>query len=174
MIHLSLDELKLIAKNRDIKDYENKSEKDLIKILSEPKPKITILKKKIKEIKYNFSELRHRFSKKEIYKSKKSFQDIKKNRNLSTVEIRETEKNLIELENSLLFKKFHYDDYNNEYKKIKSVRRLILGLNKDYYKPRKTDDSFAGKKIATQNIRAEEIDIDIYHQKNILIWLDHI
>ena len=34
MIHLSLDELKLIAKNRDIKDYENKSEKDLIKILS--------------------------------------------------------------------------------------------------------------------------------------------
>ena len=34
MIHLSLDELKLIAKNRDIKDYESKSEKDLIKILS--------------------------------------------------------------------------------------------------------------------------------------------
>ena len=34
MIHLSLGELKLIAKNRDIKDYENKSEKDLIKILS--------------------------------------------------------------------------------------------------------------------------------------------
>ena len=34
MIHLSLDELKLIAKNRDIKDYENKSEKDLIKTLS--------------------------------------------------------------------------------------------------------------------------------------------
>ena len=34
MINLSLDELILIAKNRDIKDSENKSEEDLIKILS--------------------------------------------------------------------------------------------------------------------------------------------
>ena len=32
MINLSLDELKLVAKSRNIKDYENKSEKDLIKI----------------------------------------------------------------------------------------------------------------------------------------------
>ena len=31
MIILSLDELKLIAKDRGIKDYENKSEDDLIK-----------------------------------------------------------------------------------------------------------------------------------------------
>ena len=30
--------------------------------------------------------------------------------------------------------------------KIKSVRRLFKGFNKDHYKPRKTDDSFAGKK----------------------------
>ena len=34
MISLSLDELKLVAKNRGIKDYKNKSEDDLIKILS--------------------------------------------------------------------------------------------------------------------------------------------
>ena len=39
MINISLDELKLVAKNRNIKDYENKSEEDLIKILSKPKPK---------------------------------------------------------------------------------------------------------------------------------------
>ena len=39
MINLSPDELKLIAKNRDIKDYKNKSEEDLIKILSEQKLK---------------------------------------------------------------------------------------------------------------------------------------
>ena len=36
MIDLSLNKLKLIAKNRGIKDYKNKSEDDLIKILSEP------------------------------------------------------------------------------------------------------------------------------------------
>ena len=58
MINLSLNELKLIAKIRSIKDYENKSE-DLIKILREPnpKPKISLSKKKIKEIKKDFNEL---------------------------------------------------------------------------------------------------------------------
>ena len=30
MISLSLEKLKLIAQNRNIRDYENKSEKDLI------------------------------------------------------------------------------------------------------------------------------------------------
>ena len=56
MIYLSLNELKLIAKSRCIKDYKNKSEEDLIKILSKPKPKISLSKKKIKEIKKYFSE----------------------------------------------------------------------------------------------------------------------
>ena len=61
MINLSLKELKLIAKSRDIKDYKDKSEEDLIKILSEPKTKIDLSKNKIKEIKKDFSELRHIF-----------------------------------------------------------------------------------------------------------------
>ena len=39
MINLSLDKLKLIAQSRNISDYENKSEKDLVKALSKPKPK---------------------------------------------------------------------------------------------------------------------------------------
>ena len=66
MINLSLDELKLVPKNWNIQGYENKSKEDLIKILSEPKPKISITKKKLKEIKKDFSELRHKFSKEEI------------------------------------------------------------------------------------------------------------
>ena len=41
MINLSLDELRLIAQNRNIRDYENKSEKDLIKALGKQKPKIS-------------------------------------------------------------------------------------------------------------------------------------
>ena len=95
MINLSLDELKLVVKNRDIKNYENKFEEDLIKILSKPKPDIGISKKKIKEIKKYFGELRYRFSISEIKKFRKSFYDIKNHRNISTSEIRETEKNLI-------------------------------------------------------------------------------
>ena len=38
MINLSFDELRLIRKNRNIRDYENKSKEDLIKALSETKP----------------------------------------------------------------------------------------------------------------------------------------
>ena len=48
-INLSLNELKLIAQIRNISDYENKSKKDLIKALSEPKPET--LKPEIPETK---------------------------------------------------------------------------------------------------------------------------
>ena len=60
-----------MAQNRNISDYEKKSEKDLIKALSEPKPKpkpkikIRINKKKLEKIKKDFYELRHKFSIKE-------------------------------------------------------------------------------------------------------------
>ena len=37
MINLSFDELRLIARIKNISDYGNKSKEDLIKILSEPK-----------------------------------------------------------------------------------------------------------------------------------------
>ena len=61
MINLSWSELKLIEKSRDIKDYKEKSEEALTKIVIKPMPKISLSKKKIKEIKKYFSELRHRF-----------------------------------------------------------------------------------------------------------------
>ena len=44
MISLSLNELKLIAKSRSIKDYKSKSKDELTKILSEPEPEINIEK----------------------------------------------------------------------------------------------------------------------------------
>ena len=53
MKNLSLNELKLI----DIKDYENKSEDDLIKILNEPKTKTSLSKKSIKKIREKCNEL---------------------------------------------------------------------------------------------------------------------
>ena len=48
MINLSLKESKLIAKSRSIKDYKEKSEEYLIKILSESKPKRNLSKNEIK------------------------------------------------------------------------------------------------------------------------------
>ena len=60
MINLSLDELRLSVQNRNIKDYEYKPEEDLIKALSEPKPKIRINKKKLEEIRKDSNKLRHK------------------------------------------------------------------------------------------------------------------
>ena len=163
MINLSLDELRLIAQNRNIRDYENKSEKDLIKALSEPKPKIRINKKKLEEIRKDFYELRHKFFKKEVDKYRKTFYNIKNYRHLSTSEIEEARKNLIELRKSLRFKKFHgdidsvdYDDLDNyndnydfaddyEHREIGSVRRLFKEFDGDYYKPIRTDSGLAGR-----------------------------
>ena len=77
MINVSLDELKLIAKSRDFKDYKEKSEENLIKILSEPKPKISLSKKKIKEIEKDLSELRRMFSKSKTNKFRRTLYNIK-------------------------------------------------------------------------------------------------
>ena len=111
MINLSSDELKLVAQSRNISNYENKSQKDLVKALRKPKPKIKIRinKKKLEEIKKDFNELRHKFSKKEIDKYRKTFYDIKNYKHLSESKIEEVRENLNELNKILRFKKFHCD-----------------------------------------------------------------
>ena len=101
MINLLFDELRLIAQIRNISDYESKSKEDLIKALSEPKPKtkpkpetpkpetkpkpkpqtpkpepkpeIRVNEKKFKKLRKDFDELRHKFSKKEIDRYRKAF-----------------------------------------------------------------------------------------------------
>ena len=165
MINLSLDELKLVAQSGNIRDYENKSKKDLIRVSSKPKPKIKINKKKLEEIRKGFHELRHKSFKKEIDKYRKAFYDIKNYRYLSASEIKMARKRLTEFKKSLRFKKFHggidtvdYDDLDNydfnyddtdydddEYKKIGSIRRLFKGFDRDYYKPIRTDYGFGGR-----------------------------
>ena len=143
MINLTLNDLKLIAKSRSVKDYKNKPEEDLIKILSEPKPKISLSKKKIKQVKKDFSELRHRFSKSKINEFRRSLYNIKNQKNLSTAEIKETEKNLLELGKSLSSLKKYYDYDDTKYKEIRDIGNLFNGvalskIDNDYYKPIKT------------------------------------
>ena len=97
MINLSLDELNQFAKSRNIRDYENKSKKDLIKALSKPKLKIRINKKKLEEIRKYFNEFKHEFSKNEIDQYRKAFYDIKSHIHLSKSEIEAAKKNLNKL-----------------------------------------------------------------------------
>ena len=99
-LNLSLNELRLIAKYRNISDYENKSAKDLIKALTMSRPRLGIKKNKLKEIKEDFYNLRQ-FSKKDADKYIKLFYDIKNYRHLSEVEIEEIRKNFNKLEKNL-------------------------------------------------------------------------
>ena len=98
MMNLSLDELRLIAQARNISDYQNKSKEDLIKLLSEIKPKkkkseikpkpkpepeleVKVNKKKLKKHRKDFDELRHKFSNKdEIREYRQAFHDAKKDK----------------------------------------------------------------------------------------------
>ena len=171
MINLSLDELRLIAQNRNISDYENKSEEDLIKELIQPKPKIRINRKNLEEIRKDFNELRHKFYKKEVNKYRKVFYDIKNYIHLLTSETEEARQKLIELRKSFRFKKFDrdvdsvdyddLDDYDDddfanddEYGRIGSIRRLFKNY---YYKPIITDDGFASRNVLFVSYNSEEI-----------------
>ena len=78
-------------------------------------------------------------------------------------ELNKTNKNLIELGESLKFKKFYgnidtvdYEDIDNydynydfadddEYRKIGSIRTLFKEFDSDYYKPIRTDSGLAGR-----------------------------
>ena len=111
-IFLPLKELKAFAKSRNIKNYENKSYKDMLTLLNDTN--ISISKKKLKEIEKDFKELRHNFSKKEIREFTKSFYNIKNHGDIYTPKIKEAEKNLSELEESIMSIKSSNIDYNNE------------------------------------------------------------
>ena len=81
MLKVTLNELKLVLESRGIKDYENKSEVDLIKILSEPKTKISLSKKKIKDIRKDFNKSRYKLYKSKIKEIRKSLYNRKKTKN---------------------------------------------------------------------------------------------
>ena len=135
-MNLSLDELRLIAKSRNIGDYEKKRifEEDLIKVLSqakpepepnpkpesEPKIEIRINNRKLKKLRKDFNKLRNKFSKEEIKEYRKAFYNAKKYKHLSESEIKKTNKNFKELKKSLWFKKccgnidsVDYEDLDN-------------------------------------------------------------
>ena len=90
MINFSLEELKIIEKLRKVKAYKYKPKDELIKILSEPYPKISIEK-----IRKKFCESRDRFKSK-IKEIRRNLYEIENKKNLSTTKIKEIEKNLLE------------------------------------------------------------------------------
>ena len=135
MINLLLNELKLVAKIRRIKDYENKFENKLIKALSKPETKIKYSEQRIKEIREKFSELRD-FFKSKTKEIRKDLYNTENKTKFSTPEIKEIGKNNFELEKNLSKLKKYYDYDDIEYKRIRDAGNLFdLSINEDYYKP---------------------------------------
>ena len=81
------------------------------------------------------------FSKSKINAFRRSLYNIKnQKKNLYAPEIKETKKNLLELEKSLYgFNKYYdYDDGDNKYQEIEDIGNLfgeVQEVDEDYYKP---------------------------------------
>ena len=143
VLKLTLNELKIVAKRRGNKGYENKSEDDLLKILSELKTKTSLSKKKIRDIRKDFNRSRYKFSKSKIKEVRKNLYNIKKPKNLSESELNKIEKNLFELEESLSAPKKYHDYDDAKYIKIINVGSLFnQSTDKDYYKLIKNKSAF--------------------------------
>ena len=89
----------------------------------EPEPKIRVKtdKKKLKNLRKYFNELRHKFDKEEIGRYRKYFYVAKNKKYLSESELNKTNKNLNELEKSLIFKKFNN---NNDIDSVDALENL--------------------------------------------------
>ena len=92
MIDVSLNKLKLIAKNRGMKGYKSMSKNELIKILSKPDAKITFSKIRIKKIRKEISKLRDIFSEPKIKVFRRSVYEIENRKNLRTRKTKEIKK----------------------------------------------------------------------------------
>ena len=151
MLNISLNELKLVAESRGIKDYRSMSKERLLSALSKSKlveSKISFDDKKLKKIREDFNKLGDRFLKLKIEEIRKNLYEIKNKKNLSYSKIKEIEENLLELEKifSRLKKYRDYDDA--EYKGIRDIWNLFnQSIDKDYYKPIKTNSAFNGNYI---------------------------
>ena len=75
----------------------------------------------------------NRFSKSKIKEIKINFYEIENKNNRFTPEIKQIEKNLLELENNLFKPKKYYGYDDIKYKRIRDVRNLFdLSIDEDY------------------------------------------
>ena len=133
MLNLSLNELKQITKMRRIKGYKNMFKERLLNALDESESAKSLDNAKIEKVKENFNKFRDRFLKPKIRKIRKNLCEIK-HKNLSESELKEIEKKLFELEESLSTLKKYHDHGDAKYIEIRDL--FNQSTDKDYYKPK--------------------------------------
>ena len=121
--------MQLVVKNRNIKNYKNKSSNRLYKIFKKQSKN----KKTIDDIKGELKNPTYNISKSESKDIRRTLYNIEK-RNI--VGSKKTKRYLDELDKKIL-KLDKYDDYDYyEYKGIKDIKDLFkLSIDKDHYKP---------------------------------------
>ena len=93
-------------------------------------------KARIEKVRKEFNESRHKFSKSKINEIRKNLYEKENEKNLFASKIKETERNLTELEKNLSKTKKYYDYDDTEYKGIRVVKDLFdLSIDEDYNKP---------------------------------------
>ena len=131
MINLSFDELRLIPQVRNISGYENKSKKDLIKALSEPKPEIPkpespkpeipkpespkLISSKLKISKSKIQRPEIRVNKKKLKKLRKDFDELRYKFDKKEID---------------RYRKAFYDVENYENLSISKTKKTSKSLNK--------------------------------------------
>ena len=116
-----------VAKMRNINDYKSKSSDRLYEIFKKQSKN----KERIDNIREDLEDLSYKLSKSELKETKKNLYNIEKK-----ISPKKPNKYLDELDKKILkLEKYHdYDDY--EYKGIKDIKDLFkLSIDKDHYKP---------------------------------------
>ena len=146
----SRDIIELLAKKRNIKNYESKSSDRLYNIFkkqSKNKKRVDDIREELKNPKYNILKSESKDIKRNIY-------NIEKQRKIS---LKKTSKYLDELDERITrLDKYHdYDDF--EYKGIKDIENLFkILIDKDYYKP-KLNKSDCNKNYAQYESKGDKI-----------------
>ena len=146
----SKDIVELLAKKRNIKNYESKSSDRLYNIFkkqSKNNKRKDDIREELKNPNYNILKSESKDVKRNLY-------NIEKQRKIS---LKKTSKYLDELDKRILrLDKYHdYDDY--EYKGIKDIENLFkILIDKDYYKP-KLNKSGYNKNYAQYESKGDKI-----------------
>ena len=136
-----LDEIaQLVAKNRHIEDYQNKSSNSLYKIFkkqSKNKERIDNIREELKNPLYNFSKKESKGIKSTLYNKEK----IKISSKNPSKYLDKLDKRILELD-----KYQDYDDY--EYKGITNIKDLFkITIDKDYFKPKLVNSGYKNNHV---------------------------
>ena len=126
MLNLSLNELKQIVKIRCIKGNKSMTKEKLLSALDKSiksgGSKNNFNNARIKKIREDFNKLRDKFLQPKIKEIRRNLNEIENKKNLSKSKIKETEQNLVELEESIFNLNMYHDYDDDKYHGVRDIK----------------------------------------------------